>query len=66
MVFIAAVERSPLWKHVNKRFMEVAKGNDIDGYLIQNIKEHVSAEDAAAEYVATIEMVLEKAVKESK
>jgi hypothetical protein len=70
MVFIQAIEKSDVWKtcYGKYRFMDLMRraNNEsvINSYLINCIKEHFSAEDAADEYIADLEMRIEKQIKE--
>jgi hypothetical protein len=61
MTFIQRIETSDVWKVYAKglRFMNVvreSKGEEkLNSFLIYCIGEHISAEDAADDYIGTIE-----------
>jgi hypothetical protein len=66
MTFIQRIETSDAWKAYapGLRFMNivrVSKGEEkLNSFLIYCINEHISAEDAADDYIGTIEGHLEK------
>jgi hypothetical protein len=71
MIYIRKIEESFIWKSTQKRrFMEVVREanreEETNEFLIECIKEHRSAEDAADDYIASLEYSVIELMKEHK